>query len=241
MDCALSFLQRYLPGELAARLGIKGCVAADRILALSPDGSVYPCSQLVHPDCYSGNLLKSEPELIWNHSQVLRKYRSFRNKKTFTHSWCGVCRAKYNCGGCRVFASDGLGGDPGCPEPILPPLTCLGKVGRSLNLAKYLTNHYTISVDEYMNRYGVSQQKAIREINVSPYTVSTTGKSVRKKKDTYHHIGQDIVSDIQESIGVTDDGFPLASYEQVSEWIENPSYLENYPGWIKQQSQVNKP
>ncbi|MFQ5722533.1 MAG: SPASM domain-containing protein, partial [Candidatus Aminicenantales bacterium] len=132
VDCALSFVQRHLPKELATKFGLKGCVAADRILALAPDGSSYPCSQLIHPTFLAGNLVESKPEFLWDHSPILRKYRSFRNKKAFTHSWCGICQAKDNCGGCRVFASDGLGGDPGCPEPLLPPLTQLDKIGRSL-------------------------------------------------------------------------------------------------------------
>ncbi|GAH20117.1 unnamed protein product, partial [marine sediment metagenome] len=89
VDCALSFVQSHLSGRFATEYGIKGCVAADRILSLAPDGSVYPCSQLVHSRCYAGNLLESEPKLLWNQSHILRKYRSFRTKKTFTHSWCG--------------------------------------------------------------------------------------------------------------------------------------------------------
>jgi len=35
--------------------------------------------------------------------------------------------------GCQVFAEDGLGGEPGCPEPLQPPLTRLEKIGRSLD------------------------------------------------------------------------------------------------------------
>ena len=235
VDCALSFVQRHLPKELATKLGIKGCVAADRILALAPDGSAYPCSQLVHPTFLAGNLVESEAELLWNQSRILRKYRSFRTKKAFTHSWCGFCQAKDNCGGCRVFASDGLGGDPGCPEPLLPPLTQLGNIGRSLDLTEYLKNHHTISVKEYMDRYRVGQKKAIKELNVSPHTVSTTGKSIRKKRDACQHIEENIVLEVQRIIGFTKARVPYVPYEQVSEWIESPAYLKDYPEWIRQQ------
>lgn len=238
VDCALSFVQRNLPKELAAKLGIKGCVAAYRILAVAPDGSGYPCSQLVHPEFHAGNLLETGLKILWDESTILRKYRSFRTKKSFTHSWCGVCLAKASCGGCRVFAADGLGGDPGCPEPGLPPLTQLGKIGRSLDLAKYLEKHYSISVGEYMDRYGVGQQKAIKELNSSRIAVSTTGKSARKKKDRYEYLKEDIVLDIQRSIGYTSGGFPYATYEQISEWIEDPSYLNNYPAWIRRKSKI---
>ncbi len=37
VDCSLSFIQRYLPEPMARRVGIKGCVAADRILAIQND------------------------------------------------------------------------------------------------------------------------------------------------------------------------------------------------------------
>ncbi len=235
VDCALSFVQRHLPKSLATQLGIKGCVAADRILAVAPDGSVYPCSQLVHPGLYSGNLLESEPVILWDQSRILRKYRSFRTKKTFIHSWCGVCQAREKCGGCRVFAMDGLGGDPGCPEPLLPSLTQIGKICRNLDLTKYLKYNYTISVAEYMGLYGVSQQKAIKELNASPVAVSTTGKSAKKKKDTYEFFNKDIISDLQDAIGYESGGFPLATSEQISEWIEDSSYCEDYPVWINQE------
>ncbi|MBI4667853.1 MAG: radical SAM protein [Elusimicrobia bacterium] len=223
VDCALGFIQRDLPAELAKKFGIKGCVAADRILALAPDGCVYPCSQLVHPPYNAGNLLESEPESLWNQSPILRKYRFFRAKKTFVHSWCGVCQAKYKCGGCRVFSRDGLGADTGCPAPVIPALSQIGKIGRSLNLTEYMRSHLAISVGEYMDRYGVGQQKAIKELNACPDVVSKTGKSARRKTDTYHCAKDDIVLDIQKSIGFTCGGFPFASYEQISKWIESPS------------------
>ncbi|GAH88558.1 unnamed protein product, partial [marine sediment metagenome] len=77
------------------------------------------------------------------------------------------------------------------------------------------------------------------ELNASSYTMRTTGRSARKKIDTYQYIEQDIVSDVQESIGCTDAGFPYVSYEQVAEWIGDSSYLRNYPEWIKQ-SKINE-
>lgn len=233
VDCALSFLQRNLSKESAEKVGIKGCVAVDRILAIAPDGSVYPCSQLVHPDCYAGNLSESNPELIWS-SHILRKYRSFRTKKSFTHSRCGVCSAKYQCGGCRVFASDRLEHDQGCPEPLLLSLTNLGKVGRGLDLAEYLEEYGTITVGEYMKRYGVGQLKAVKELKSSPHCISMAEKNSRKKIGVYRRAEEDIILDIQESIGTTSGGVSFASYEEVSEWIESPSYSKNYPEWIKE-------
>lgn len=116
VDCSLSFVQRYLSKELAKQFGIKGCVAANRILAIAPDGSVYPCSQLIHTNCYAGNLLKDNSEEIWNQSSILRKYRFFRTKKSFIHSWCGICKAKDNCGGCSVaqYTTSNICNIPAC-------------------------------------------------------------------------------------------------------------------------------
>jgi len=56
--------------------------------------------------------------------------------------------SKNTCGGCRVFAEDGLGGGPGCPEPLLPPLTRLGKIGNR----EYLKN------SDYRLLFGVWQE-----------------------------------------------------------------------------------
>lgn len=136
IDCALSFIQRYLSEEVAKQYGLKGCVAADRILALSPDGSAYPCSQLIHPNCYGGNLLNSQPERLWNKDKILRKYRLFHTKERFLHSWCGLCSARDSCGGCRIFSMDGLGADLYCPEPLLAPLTQIGRIEKSEELPR---------------------------------------------------------------------------------------------------------
>lgn len=230
VDCALSFVQRYLSPELAARLGIKGCVAADRILALSPDSSAYPCSQLVHPRRYAGNLLESEPQHLWDKSVALRRYRSFRTKNSFTHSLCGVCLKKAGCGGCRVFADDGLGGDPDCPDPILPPLNQLGKIGRAMDLAEYIKDSGSISVAEYMERYEVGQRTAIKELNASPDVLNVSEKPARKKKDEFVSSHEDIIQDIQGSIGYTSGGFPYATSEEIEEWIREP----DYPAWIRE-------
>jgi radical SAM protein with 4Fe4S-binding SPASM domain len=139
IDCALSFTYRHLPVAQTEYHGVKGCVAADRIIAISPDGGVYPCSQLIHPCLCSGNILENNLKELWDCSKILRKYRSFREKKVFKESWCGVCSMKNNCSGCRVFADDAMGGDPGCPAPVLPSLREVGKNGRAVDLKEYIT------------------------------------------------------------------------------------------------------
>jgi radical SAM protein with 4Fe4S-binding SPASM domain len=117
IDCALSFLERRLNPQLAQESGIKGCTAADRIMSVAPDGSVFPCSQLTGPDLKAGNLLQEDFATFW-YSQLMKRYRKFREAKSFRGSHCGNCKAKRFCGGCRIFATDALGSDPGCPEPL---------------------------------------------------------------------------------------------------------------------------
>lgn len=104
IDCGLSFLQRGIDPQKALISGLRGCVASNRILALAPDGSVFPCSQLIHPKFYAGNILTDEIEQIWKENKKIKIHRFFREKGTFKKSKCGVCKAKQHCGGCRVFS-----------------------------------------------------------------------------------------------------------------------------------------
>ncbi|WP_291299792.1 radical SAM/SPASM domain-containing protein [Desulfosporosinus sp. BICA1-9] len=121
VDCGLAFLERKLSPQTAEAHGIRGCTAANRILSIAPNGSIYACSQLVGQGFSAGNILEDDLKHVWMNSEVLKKYRSFRTKKPFKYSDCGQCTAKIHCGGCRVFADDALGADSGCPEPVLSP------------------------------------------------------------------------------------------------------------------------
>ena len=226
-DCSLSFLQRNVPGNLAKYAGYKGCVAADRILAISPAGDMYPCSQLVSPGMKAGNILSDDHQDVWDNSRILKKYRYFRNGGIIKESWCGICTLKDICGGCRVFAHNTIGGDPGCPEPQPPPLKVLGKYGRYLDIREYLEKTGTITAREYMVRYGVAEKKAIKELN------SITGFVNRSPKFEYPLPAYDIISDIQDVIGYTSGGAPFASYEQIGEWLEKDA--DDYPQWILNQ------
>ena len=103
VDCALSFLMRHLDSEEALSHGIRGCVAGERILSLTPDGSAFPCSQLVDSGYNGGNILIDGLEAIWSHSKAMKKCRTFRNTARFRKSICGECSAKSICGDCRIF------------------------------------------------------------------------------------------------------------------------------------------
>jgi len=220
------------PFALAAEHGAAGCVAGSRIIALAPDASVYPCSQLVHPVNHCGNLLRDDDGRIWDHSPVLRAYRNFRDKPGFRHSNCGLCAAKPHCGGCRAFAADGFGGDPFCPDPVLPPLTQRGKTGRAMDAEEYLSLHGSITVRAYMDRYGVSQERAVKELRRLQNAECDEGAG-RKKNDRYDYVPDRTIEEIQEMIGCTSGGFPYATTEEIAEWIRDPDAVEgSYPSWI---------
>ncbi|MCY2990156.1 MAG: SPASM domain-containing protein [Planctomycetota bacterium] len=235
LDCALSFLQRHLGAAEALAQGLRGCVAGHRILALAPDGSAFPCSQLVHPRFCAGNLLGDPIEEFWAKSPVLRRYRLFRSKVAFQATACGLCAARDHCGGCRVFAADGWGEEPECPGPRVPRLNQLGKAGRRWDLERYLRSHGSISVRDYMQRYGVGQKRAIAELRAFGYfLVSGTG---RKQSDLYQGSTEDVIGDIQDMIGCTTGGVPFASREEIAGWIgdERGEMDDHYPRWLRRQ------
>lgn len=229
LDCALSFLQAHIPERELAWRGVKGCVAADRIAALAPDGSVFPCSQLVGSNFVAGNMLEQDAATIWSESKRMRKYRFFRNKKEFKASMCGICAFKTRCGGCRAFADDALGGDPGCPSPKPRPLKTLGKTGRTVDFRNYMQSRYDVSIGEYMERYGIGQKTAIKELRRSPLVHFESGTG-RRKSDVYRVRFDDPVGDVQASIGCTSAGFPYATYDEVAEWMGMND--RDYPQWI---------
>ncbi|MGI9863028.1 SPASM domain-containing protein [Moorella naiadis] len=181
VDCGLAFLQRKLPSQKAMHAGVKGCTAADRILAMAPDGTLFPCSQLVGDELSAGNLLADDFASVWTNSSILKRYRNFRKSKVLKDSHCGHCAARLHCGGCRLFAADALGADPGCPDPLLSP-----------------SEH-----QKYIN-----------------------------KED-------DIIWEIQESIGHTDWGFPYATFEEIKGWLEAEENY-GYPEWLIKNNQGGK-
>jgi radical SAM protein with 4Fe4S-binding SPASM domain len=235
VDCGLSFMQRHQPTVAAATAGIYGCTAAQRILALTPDGSVFPCSQLVQPPFQAGNILHDDPAALWSQAKIFKTYRSFRDKTVFKQSQCGICSAQKHCGGCRVFAADALGADPGCPDPLTPEMRFLGKAGRRLDMEKYCRLYGRISVAGYMERYGVGQKSAVRELQaVQNLTKSDPKSTGRKKTDWYEWRDYDLIGDIQASIGCTAGGFPYVTREEIGEWLEAED-VADYPDWLQKQ------
>ena len=106
IDCSFAFLEKDMTEELAEYRGIRGCVAGSRIISVAPDGSVYPCSQMVGRDYKAGNLTEDSMEVIWEKSEVLINQRKYKCSEVFKNSICGSCNAKGYCGGCRIFGED---------------------------------------------------------------------------------------------------------------------------------------
>ena len=239
LDCALSFLQRHLSPAKALAGGIRGCVAGHRILAVAPDGSAFPCSQLVHPKLRAGNLLSDDREELWARSPVLRRYRVLRGKSAFRATVCGLCAAREHCGGCRVFAADAWGAEPECPEPLLPPLDHMGKRGRRWDLTRYLRRRGEISVGQYMERYGVGQQRALKELRAFGCAPASSSGTGRKKSDVYLDPTEDMIEAIQYDIGCTPGGLPFVSREEVARWLnEEPEEADcYYPRWLRRPSE----
>jgi len=243
VDCALSFLQRGLAPEAAVEAGIRGCVAGQRILAVMPDGSAFPCSQLVVPGLCAGNLLTDDLDTLWRRSPAVKRYRGRCGKAALQETACGVCAAREHCGGCAVFADDAWGADPGCPGPLWPDPRALGKHGRKPDFARYGEERGRISVREYMERYGVGQERAVKELRRALWTVEDPDATGRKRSDAYvRPYEDDLISQIQRGIGYTPAGFPFATREQIGEWTGTDPLDEarHYPQWLLEPSPAER-
>lgn len=119
IDCSFAFLEKNLEEAIAKQKGIRGCVAGSRIVSIAPDGTVYPCSQLVGNDYCAGNLLVQPLAEIWEKSKILTNYRNYRTSEAFQNGACGTCRAKEYCGGCQVFGKDAGGAEKYCVEEMI--------------------------------------------------------------------------------------------------------------------------
>lgn len=234
VDCALNFLQRGMDTEEALSQGIRGCVAGKRIVALTPDASIFPCSQLIKPDLKAGNVLADSLDKVWKKSKTIKYYRYYKRKRKFKESACGICTASEYCGGCPVFSQTGKGIDSDCPQPlIVSSLKQIGKYGRRAGLKEHFKNNYLISVADYMEDYGVGQKRAVKELKGTSWLVKADKSSTgRKKRDCYCTVEEDAVAGIQESIGHTNGGFPYATREQIMESTKEDDD-RSYPQWKK--------
>jgi len=231
LDCALSFLQRNLSPREAHSAGLRGCVAGSRVMAIAADGSIYPCSQLMDPMFKAGDALSQDSHSFWN-AKPMKKYRFFRERRLFRETYCGICQAREQCGGCRVFAHDALGEDPGCEKPLFPRVQQLGCEGRKAALRAYFKKHFSISVKEYMDYFQVGQKKAVKELKNTGWLMRQEAESSgRKMVDTYIRTDAYLLEEIQAGIGFTSGGLPFVPLEEISTWLTEPD-LHDYPKWL---------
>jgi len=91
-----------------------GCQAARGFIAVSAEGNVAPCVQMLDSSSECGNVRKKPLSEIVLENPVMI---SIRERKGF-HGKCGKCRYLVSCGGCRAMAyytsGDPLSEDPSC-------------------------------------------------------------------------------------------------------------------------------
>jgi mycofactocin radical SAM maturase len=92
-------------------LGLNMCGAAKMTCSVSPDGRVYPCAFLQEVDFYSGNILNTSLETIWNSSPVFKMLRDLRVESCKTCPRFDICH-----GGCPAVAFF-LKNELNCPDP----------------------------------------------------------------------------------------------------------------------------
>lgn len=107
------FYLNYYAGTLNLNYAKGGCSAGISVIAVLPDGSIYPCRKLpivlgnIRENKIS-SILTKEDNFVLN---TLRMREQLKGK-------CGICKKKFICGGCRAMAyaltGDYMGEDPHC-------------------------------------------------------------------------------------------------------------------------------
>lgn len=88
----------------------RGCLGGTAFCFISHRGVVQPCGFL---DVHCGDVTKAPFSEIWQHSEVFRNLRNYKNLK----GKCGVCEYRAVCGGCRARAYEATG-DYLAEEPL---------------------------------------------------------------------------------------------------------------------------
>lgn len=106
--CAPQFMRIASEMGLKMRYG-RGCLAGTSYCIISPRGLVQPCAYM---DMVVGDVRKTPFSKIWEESPVFQELRTMEYK-----GYCGHCRYKVTCGGCRARAGYYHGGDYMAEEP----------------------------------------------------------------------------------------------------------------------------
>ena len=97
--------------------GVKGCLGANELLTINPDGSITPCLMMKRT---VGNVYSTSLEDFWKNSPDLKKYR-----EEIRSPECNTCGTYNSCrGGCQVRKKVEYGKlegvDPLCPRSYDP-------------------------------------------------------------------------------------------------------------------------
>jgi radical SAM protein with 4Fe4S-binding SPASM domain len=108
------------------RIAGLGCQAGRSFAAVSVDGDISPCVQLLDSSATCGNVTRDKLSEVLNTHPVFEQLR----KRDAYQGKCGRCRYRMSCGGCRALAlygGDGLfSEDPTCffdpttPDDVSP-------------------------------------------------------------------------------------------------------------------------
>jgi radical SAM protein with 4Fe4S-binding SPASM domain len=100
--------------QLGLRIAGVGCQAGRSFAAVSAEGDVAPCVQLLDSSCVCGNARHERLSDIVRNAPLFDALR----KRTELKGKCGRCRYRGTCGGCRALAfyhsGDVMGEDPTC-------------------------------------------------------------------------------------------------------------------------------
>jgi len=100
-------------------LGLNMCGAAKMTCAVAPDGRVYPCAFLCHPDFLAGNVTAEPFAAIFRSSPVLERFRELEVDTCRTCDRFSVCHG--GCPAVACFLTESLDRpDPECLRAVLP-------------------------------------------------------------------------------------------------------------------------
>lgn len=107
--CAPQFMRIASQRKILIRF-TRGCLAGIAYCIIGPQGDVYPCPYL---DLKVGNVRELPFQEIWQNNLVFQKLRAQRYE-----GYCGICRYRRLCGGCRARAFEETKGNYLAEDPL---------------------------------------------------------------------------------------------------------------------------
>lgn len=158
--CAPQFMRIARQLKVPNRFS-RGCLAGISYCIIGPQGEVYPCPYM---DLEIGNVRETPFSEIWSKHPVLLELRTQKYE-----GFCGICKYRSTCGGCRARAyasSQGnyMAGDPSClygsqEEEKMYPLA-VELLLRLQDGLPVVSRPYAVMAEEL----GVSEQQVLRTL-----------------------------------------------------------------------------